>query len=188
MYPTLFLLRTLSLALLNTVRNISASNVLTAMAAGPTPGNRNFVRLFELTLPKIEWGPADYQTWNVNLCNTLDVAPHAWSIDEEAFPDQNIHNLFTMYGPREDLELSAKINLGIGLAALAPIAYCPIRSVKFTGKLQPMGLSVSLLEFLEAVFVQHIDEYFRHLGIRGPTAPVKGGKIAARVPLIAGIP
>jgi hypothetical protein len=156
------------------------------MAAGPTPGNSRFVKLFEEKLPRIKMGPEDYQTWNINLCNTLDVAPHAWSIDAEAFPDQNIHNLFTMYGPREDLELKAKIELAVGLAALAPIRYCPIPSIKFTGQLQAMGSSVSLGEFLKAVSVQHSDEYYKHIGIRGPTPPVAGGKIATKVPLIAG--
>jgi hypothetical protein len=78
---------TIALALFNPAGGpLSLSNwqnVYVYATAGATPGNQDFSTFFNLVFPPTELSITphqDYQIFNVDVWNSLDVVPHAWEI------------------------------------------------------------------------------------------------------------
>jgi hypothetical protein len=48
--------------------------------AGPTPGNQDFTTFLATEFTPSGPGSQQYQVWNQNVCNTLDIVPQAWML------------------------------------------------------------------------------------------------------------
>lgn len=158
----------LALALVS-AKIISADNALTYLVAGFSPGNRGFTDLFTATFPARKSAAAkSYQGWNLNLVNTLDIAPQAWCPFRLVCPKQNVRNIPTIYG-KPALPLIVGISIIFALHGLSSGAiFYPLPSQYFDGP-PPAAPPKTLEEFLKIAAWQHIQAYFDEAGVTLPT-------------------
>lgn len=158
-----------SLALaLGLAGHISIDDTLTYPAAGPSPGNIEFADLFVQTFPcrKLA-GAASYQGWNLNLVNTLDVVPHAWSSDSCISPKQNLRNIATLYGEPTLQSVAWSVSFAENWSKSSCVSYRPLPSQYFTGT-PPSATPTTIAEFLQILIPQHIQTYIDNVGITIP--------------------
>jgi hypothetical protein len=84
---------TLALALAQQGFNPSAwQAVYVYPTAGPTAGNSAFAAFFSQTFPQPAAGQQQWQVWNADLANSLDVVPLAWG-------EQTLASIIDLYAP-----------------------------------------------------------------------------------------
>ena len=78
---------------------IPGDSTLTYPSAGPSPGNAGSTELF-VKIPSHRQSDTakNYQGWNLNPVNTLDILPQAWCPFKSVSQKQNLGNIPTIYG------------------------------------------------------------------------------------------
>ncbi|KAI0162450.1 hypothetical protein BJ166DRAFT_612223 [Pestalotiopsis sp. NC0098] len=149
-------------------------------SAGATPGNQKLVDLMTAQFPPGNL-PSDpekqYEVFNRDLYNTLDVVPQAWSLDgssdrrlDNIKQNRRLDNIKQMYAGLRD---PAADDLGIvvdGLKVLSRasgIEYEPIVGAAFAGvSFDASSLDPSNLDAVEKqVYTEHITAYTGYFGI-----------------------
>ncbi|MFH6785735.1 MULTISPECIES: lipase family protein [Methylobacterium] len=111
--------------------------------AGASPGNDVFARTFAQALPAVR-GAVAWQSWNLDIWNTLDVVPQAWSTVGTDPTIRTLHNVNVIYGnddhcpprflkiptPGHVKALSARL---LGWSLDSTVAYTPIPGASFPG-------------------------------------------------------
>jgi hypothetical protein len=147
---------------------VPAGGTLTYPTAGPSPGNKGFTNLFTATFPARKSDKAsNYQGWNLNLVNTLDIVPQAWCQLRSVFPPQNLGNIPPIYGkPVLPIVLGVTIVLALHALSSGAIFY-PLPSQYFTGP-SPTAPPKSLEEFLQTFGEAHLQAYLDEVGFALP--------------------
>ncbi|KAG8864044.1 hypothetical protein FRB96_006917 [Tulasnella sp. 330] len=160
-------------------KRIPLAQVKTYPIAGPSPGNANFVTLYEEAFPSTAQ-PRGYANWNVNLVNTLDVVPQAWCDGPSEAPDQNLHRLINFYYPTLECKTSLEQVFVPHLAAQANesgVVYRPIKKSTFVGPhawpiQQPSIVfnprDPSRASWLTDALFEHTTEYASFMGVKVP--------------------
>ncbi|KAF8126833.1 hypothetical protein EV363DRAFT_1347573, partial [Boletus edulis] len=153
---------------------ISADSTLTYPSAAPSPGNKPFTDLFVQTFPARKLDSAGtYQGWNLNLVNTLDIVPQAWSVRTLISPKQNLYNIPPIYG-RPVLPFVKGIAHVFAVHTLrSGTLYFPLPSQYFT-RAPPFTPPKTLLEFLGLAVPEHQQAYFDEVGVTVPTLDKSG--------------
>ena len=148
---------------------IPCDTTLTYPSAGPSPGNIGFTDFFVQTFPARKSDEAGgYKGWNINLVNTLDVVPQAWSVFRSISPEQNLGNIPAIYRrPVVPIVLGATVIFALR-ALISVVRYKPLPSQYFTGT-PPSAPPTSLAEFLQILGPEHIGSYLKEIGIAIPT-------------------
>jgi len=136
------------------------ANVRVYPSAGATPGNQDFGTFFNGVFPPVAATPGapPYQSWNQDVCNILDVVPHAWQIDTLAM-------LPTLYGdvPLATLaELIVIDGVLIGLSeagAFTAGPYSRLSTNPLSGTLNPSLPVTTIASYLAQAGYQHVTEY-----------------------------
>lgn len=140
-------------------------------SAGATPGNQKLIDLMSVQFPpgNLPSHPAkQYEVFNRDLYNTLDVVPQAWSLDGSS--SRRLDNIKQIYAGLRD---PAADDLGIvvdGLKVLSRasgIEYKPIVGAPFAGvSFDASSLDPSNLDAVEKqVYTEHITAYTQYFGI-----------------------
>jgi hypothetical protein len=157
----------LGVLLSGTLCQFDPRNVLVYPTAGPTPGNDHFSELFESTFPKT--AGSDYQIWNCNIVNELDVVPQAWCTHPSLFPLQNLENIPSIYGHPPLLSVDFAVGVAKVNANSSGIIYHPIRSTIFSGT-PPAKKPSNFLEFITVAKEEHSTEYEKYFHIISPNS------------------
>jgi len=153
---------TLGLGLLESgsLPNIASADIRTFPTAGPSPGNRKFAQLFKEKLPGQRG--EKYKNWNLNLWNTLDIVPQAWSIIP-AEP-QNLNNIPGIYQNNPPLaKVRDVVDSMIDMVPQSRIAYAPLPGASFSGT-QPPSPPATFQAFFQQAHDQHVDAYLDYFG------------------------
>jgi hypothetical protein len=142
----------------------SDNNVLTFPTAGPSPGNQEFTSSYNNSLPILSSGENGYQTWNANVINDHDVVPKAWCTNTSSYPQQNINNIYDIYGEIDGFthpEEWAGVHLLVsGLTYRSEesgISYAPLQSNVFKTEIPSIPGSWSAWTALAEQ--EHINQY-----------------------------
>ncbi|GJJ06247.1 hypothetical protein Clacol_000438 [Clathrus columnatus] len=159
---------------------LRVSDVLTYPTAGPSPGNDAFTNLFRTIFPQIRSGP-DYQSWNINFINTLDIVPKAWCTRSDLKPDQNMGQIPALYGeiqdPNQRSEVERDIKLAEYYSELSRVTYLPLDAIAFPGP-PPTQPPATKSEFIAIAISQHVQDYEHHfqIPVNVPSCPAMGLK------------
>ncbi|WP_053078761.1 lipase family protein [Methylobacterium tarhaniae] len=103
--------------------------------AGASPGNDVFAQIFTKTLPP-QIGPSPSKSWNVDIWNTRDVVPQAWSIapaDPSIRTICNVNGIYnndsTTPAPTQITTLSSNM---YNWSKNSGVTYTPIEGSRFT--------------------------------------------------------
>ncbi|KXJ88156.1 hypothetical protein Micbo1qcDRAFT_214784 [Microdochium bolleyi] len=160
-----------ALALGLSLAGMSGSDQTYAMpSAGPTSGNLLFVDKYKKAYPmtSVPGATAGYQVLNLDLYNTDDIVPQAWSLDPSQ--DRNLTNILgAIYTPAVVTSTWAQglagflVSIAKGLSCNSEIKYVPIPGQKFTG---PGLVTISTLSLLgTSILSNHTTDYWAYIGI-----------------------
>jgi hypothetical protein len=136
-------------------------DVLAYPLAGPTPGNQRFSERFAETFPFYD-GP-EYNCWNANIVNLLDVVPQAWCDKRALSPKQNIENIPTIWGrPALGIVTTSVFGMGI-LANSSGVTYDPIRSRYFESKMPARPTDQG--QWKKTMKQEHEQAYMTYIGV-----------------------
>ena len=111
--------------------------------AGASPGNDVFAQTFATALPAVQ-GKVAWQSWNLDIWNTLDVVPQAWSTADTDPTIRTLNNVNVIYGndvpcppsgsvvPTPD-GIKALSERLLGWSRASQVAYTPIQGASFAG-------------------------------------------------------
>ena len=159
------------------------ANVRVYPSAGATPANQDFATFFNGVFPPVAatLGAPPYQSWNQDVCNNLDVVPHAWQID-------TLVMLPTLYGevPLATLaELIVVDGALIGLSeagALTAGPYSRLSTNPLSGTLNPSLPVTTVASYLDQAGYQHVTEYEVLLGVQSLEGLLETAAPLAAVP------
>jgi hypothetical protein len=154
---------TLALATLKrgVFKDFRPQDVLVYPVAGPTAGNGPFAKLFGDSFSFL--GEPDYQCWNANIVNRLDIVPQAWCDKPLLSPEQNLGNIISIYGPPLGF-VRLLVFVMAFLANLSRVTYIPIRPQFFQGKSPPTPPK-NRAEWVKAATQEHETEYMDYIGV-----------------------
>jgi hypothetical protein len=132
------------------------ANVVCHAFAGPTPGNEGFARLYDHVL-----GDAGHR-----YANRVDVAPHAWAVEDDA-GRLDLTTVERLYGGAIEQNRALRQLLGAIRSTVDDLAYAhPGRDVHvLPGRSRP-GLDVA-----SQMVHQHLPAYANLMGLRGSVDP-----------------
>ncbi|KAJ1333152.1 Lipase (class 3) [Microdochium nivale] len=160
-----------TLALGLSIANMSGSDqTYTMPSAGPTSGNALFVDRYKQIYPatSVPGSTTGYQVLNLDLFNTDDVVPQAWSLDPSQ--DRNLTRILgDIYSPTLVTSKWAQslasflVNYAKQLSTKSAIQYVPIPGQPFTG---PSLTGISTLGLLgRSILSNHTTDYWEYIGI-----------------------
>ncbi|KAG8943742.1 hypothetical protein FRC03_002344 [Tulasnella sp. 419] len=173
----------------NILRNFDISDVLTYPLAGASPGEENFAKQFQETFPPIPTYPTsgEYQVWNYDLYNALDIVPQAWC--QQAGQPRDLLNIPGIYGNhpakwslqgRVYESVMGKVQKEVHNANASGVVYRPINGQSFKEGKTP-AIPQLFSGFLLHALRQHIRAYVDHLKLNLPKAseldPVEGVRV-----------
>ena len=133
-------------------------SILVWPSAGPTPGNQAFSDLFAQTFPKQSTGANPWEVWNMNVVNTMDIVPRAWS---------QLGTLPSLYAAGLGTVLSVAaivVDLEI-LHDLAKNHYAILPTSSIPGAYEPLPPKVPppplFQQYLSEALYQHIQFYIK---------------------------
>ncbi|OAS16633.1 hypothetical protein A5481_28120 [Methylobacterium platani] len=111
--------------------------------AGASPGNDAFAQGFKDALPRVDVADgAPWQSWNVDIWNTLDVVPQAWSLAAADPTIRTLRNMNGIYGntpvgtpggtPTPDLVGALSKRL-VTWSTESNVAYTPVEGASIPG-------------------------------------------------------
>jgi hypothetical protein len=158
-------------------------NVRVYPSAGATPGNQDFATFFNGVFAPVAATPGapPYQSWNQDVCNNLDVVPHAWQIDTLAA-------LPTLYGDVPLLTLAELIVIDGGLIGLSEAGaftagpYSRLSTNPLLGTLNPSLPVTTVASYLAQASYQHVTEYEVLLGVQSLEGLLETAAPLAAVP------
>ncbi|MET7246856.1 hypothetical protein ABZT49_26220 [Methylobacterium sp. EM32] len=112
--------------------------------AGASPGNDVFAQTFAKVLPAVP-GPVAWQSWNLDIWNTLDVVPQAWGTADADPTIRTLNNVNVIYGnvdrtplppnavatPADVAALSSRL---LGWSQGSQVTYTPVQGASFPGQ------------------------------------------------------
>jgi hypothetical protein len=135
--------------------------VLVYPVAGPTPGNTPFASLYDGQFPLIDG--LDYNCWNANIVNLLDIVPQAWCDKPTESPLQNIEKILSIWGvPPLGFVMLLVFIMGL-LASSSGVTYHPIRSRYFTGAIPTRPTDRN--QWIKTARQEHETEYMKYIGV-----------------------
>jgi len=177
---------TLALYLTNQNTLGAFGRALVYPTAGPSPGNAAFATLFGASFKPITGSPATYQAWNQDLCNSLDVVPHAW-LEKTLGQIPTLYNNTLLNCPRGIL---AAVAAAKRASHASGIAYTPIQNVWLTGTTYTGGQLVvpptTDEQFLLQLVQQHMTAYWSGPN-QQPGLILAGDLPQVTVPLLPGV-
>jgi len=120
--------------------------------AGPTAGNSAFATFFSQIFPQPAAGPQQWQVWNADLANSLDVVPQAWG-------ENTLASIPDLYAP--NITASREITYAVTKAEkfAQGTNYTRIGTANDLTGSTVQGSGVTTQDFETEVFYQHIFAY-----------------------------
>jgi len=150
---------TLALAMAEQGFNPSAwQAVYVYPTAGPTAGNSAFAGFFSQTFPQPAAGPQQWQVWNADLANRLDVVPQAWG-------EQTLASITDLYAP--NITASPEIKKAVAAAEIfaSDDNYTRIGTAHDLTGSTVQGSGSTTQDFETEAFYQHIFAYVQLVGV-----------------------
>ena len=136
------------------------ANVFVYPSAGPTPGDKAFSGLFARNFPPRQTaaGAEPWNVWNMDVVNTLDIVPRAWSelpTLPKLYPQLGPSAEFAVKGLVTTLELTDGINLQ---------GYTVLPTSSFSGQYNPSPPTAPPSLILSNLAPRYYDEaYYQHI-------------------------
>ena len=144
---------------------IPAERTSTYSTAAPSLGNAPFANLFERTFRARQMDSAEvYNSWNINLVNTLDAVPQAWCHQRYVSPSQNLSNIPIIYGTPIIPDVIRTTDVLITSASDSGMVFKPLPSRYFSG-IPPSAPPANLEEFLRIAVQQHVEAYLHEVKV-----------------------
>jgi hypothetical protein len=140
-------------------------NVYVFPTAGPTPGNGQFVTLFQSLFPQSAAGAKPWQIWNSLIWNSLDIVPHAWNTT-------TLSQIENLYAPKVRPHLQVLDLLRDAERSAKDQGYQQLPSNgALAGTFVPLGelherIMTLFVPFLAEALYQHIGAYFGLLAVQ----------------------
>jgi hypothetical protein len=120
--------------------------------AGPTAGNSMFAAFFSQTFPQPAAGPQQWQAWNADLANSLDVVPLAWG-------EQTLASIPDLYAPNITASPEIKKAVAVAKGFAGDDNYTRIGTANDLTGSTVQGSGGTTQDFETEAFYQHIFAY-----------------------------
>ncbi|OTB05989.1 hypothetical protein M426DRAFT_10125 [Hypoxylon sp. CI-4A] len=144
---------------------VGSHDVKVLPSAGPSPGNDKLSLDYAERFPKTPASATDYQVFNMDYYNALDIVPQAWSLNPAQ--DRNLDNILTKIlhlGDEVDETGKLSVELAKYISGQSKVQYTPIPGQMFTGPPTPEVIH-SWKDVKEVIGREHVRAYWDEIGI-----------------------